>query len=123
MALAALCAALVGLAAPASEAQAQTRYTPPELEQLLAPIALYPDSVLAQVLMASAYPAEVQLAAEWLRRNPTFKDKGDAVPSTTSPGTPRCARWSPSRRCWTRWTRTPTGPRRSATRSSTSAPT
>jgi hypothetical protein len=79
LALAALCAACVGLAAPAADAQAQTRYTPPELEQLLAPIALYPDSVLAQVLMASAYPAEVQLAAEWLRRNPTFKDKGDAA--------------------------------------------
>jgi len=79
MALAALCVALVGLAAPAADAQAQTRYTPPELEQLLAPIALYPDSVLAQVLMASAYPAEVQLAAAWLRRNPTFKDKGDAA--------------------------------------------
>jgi hypothetical protein len=79
MALATLCAALVGLSAPAADAQAQTRYTPPELEQLLAPIALYPDSVLAQVLMASAYPAEVQLAAEWLRRNPTFKDKGDAA--------------------------------------------
>ncbi len=79
MALATLWAALVGFAAPTADVQAQTRYTPPELEQLLAPIALYPDSVLAQVLMASAYPAEVQLAAEWLRRNPTFKDKGDAA--------------------------------------------
>lgn len=65
---------------PGHEAKAQsTNFTQPELEQLLAPIALYPDDVLAQVLMASAYPAEVAQAADWLRRNPTFKDKGDAA--------------------------------------------
>ncbi|RPH44256.1 MAG: DUF3300 domain-containing protein [Burkholderiales bacterium] len=78
-AFAVVCFALAGLAAPAGDLRAQTRYTQPELEQLLAPIALYPDSVLAQVLMASAYPAEIGLAADWLRRNPTFKDKGDAA--------------------------------------------
>ncbi len=76
------CVALVAaLLAPSGDARAQgaSRYTQPELEQLLAPIALYPDSLLAQVLMASAYPAEVRMAADWLRRNPTFKDKGDAA--------------------------------------------
>jgi hypothetical protein len=79
-ALLACVALLAVLAAPAGDARAQSsRYTQPELEQLLAPIALYPDALLAQVLMASAYPAEVRLAADWLRRNPTFKDKGDAA--------------------------------------------
>ncbi len=74
-------ALLAALVAPSGDARAQapTGYTQPELEQLLAPIALYPDSLLAQVLMASAYPAEVRMAADWLRRNPTFKDKGDAA--------------------------------------------
>ncbi len=74
-------ALLAAFVAPSGEARAQGSpgYTQPELEQLLAPIALYPDSLLAQVLMASSYPAEVRMAADWLRRNPTFKDKGDAA--------------------------------------------
>jgi hypothetical protein len=41
-----------------------------ELEQLLAPIALYSDPLLAQVLMASTYPLEVVLAARWATQNP-----------------------------------------------------
>jgi hypothetical protein len=40
---------------------------PEELEQLVAPIALYPDSLLAQVLMASTYPLEVVEAARWVK--------------------------------------------------------
>jgi hypothetical protein len=41
-----------------------------QLEQLVAPIALYPDSLLSQVLMASTYPLEVIEAARWLEQNP-----------------------------------------------------
>jgi uncharacterized membrane protein YgcG len=41
-----------------------------ELEQLVAPIALYPDALLAQVLMASTYPLEVVYAARWSHANP-----------------------------------------------------
>ena len=41
-----------------------------ELDQMLAPIALYPDALLSQILMASTYPAEVVEAAQWSRRNP-----------------------------------------------------
>ena len=44
-----------------------------ELEQLLAPIALYPDTLLAQVLMASTYPLEVVQAARWLEKNKNLK--------------------------------------------------
>jgi uncharacterized membrane protein YgcG len=41
-----------------------------ELEQLVAPIALYPDALLAQVLMASTYPIEVVQASRWAKSNP-----------------------------------------------------
>ncbi len=43
-----------------------------ELEKLLAPIALYPDALLAQILPASAYPIEIVQAQRWLDKN---KDK------------------------------------------------
>src|SRR5258708_3589424 len=44
--------------------------TQQELDQMLAPIALYPDSLLSQVFMASTYPLEVVEAARWSRGNP-----------------------------------------------------
>jgi hypothetical protein len=44
--------------------------TQQELDQMLAPIALYPDSLLSQILMASTYPLEVVEAARWSRANP-----------------------------------------------------
>ena len=48
-----------------------------ELEQILAPIALYPDSLLTQIMMASTYPLEVVQADRWAKQN---KDKkGDAL--------------------------------------------
>jgi hypothetical protein len=48
-----------------------------ELDQLVAPIALYPDSLLAQILMASTYPLEVVMAGRWLKANQNLK--GDAL--------------------------------------------
>lgn len=48
-----------------------------ELEALVAPIALYPDALLAQVLMASTYPLEVVQAARWAKSNKSLK--GDAL--------------------------------------------
>ena len=44
-----------------------------ELAQLVAPIALYPDALLAQVLTASTYPLEVAMAARWSEKNPDLK--------------------------------------------------
>src|SRR5262245_11627181 len=41
-----------------------------QLEQLVAPIALYPDDLTSQILMASTYPLEVVEAARWSRENP-----------------------------------------------------
>ncbi|WP_168788416.1 DUF3300 domain-containing protein [Paraburkholderia aromaticivorans] len=64
--------------APASESQPQAQqYPPEELEALVAPIALYPDSLLSQVLMASTYPLEVVHAARWIKAHPGLK--GDAA--------------------------------------------
>jgi hypothetical protein len=48
-----------------------------ELDQLVAPIALYPDPLLAEVLMASAYPLDVVEAERWLQSNKDLK--GDAL--------------------------------------------
>jgi hypothetical protein len=64
---------------------ARAQGTPPrsnaQIEQLVAPIALYPDSLLSQVLMASTYPLEVVEAARWLRDNANVTGKAleDAV--------------------------------------------
>jgi len=45
-----------------------------EIEQLVAPIALYPDPLLAQILMASTYPLEIVSAARFVRENPDLKN-------------------------------------------------
>jgi hypothetical protein len=44
-----------------------------ELEQILAPIALYPDSLLTQILMASTYPLEIVSADRWAKQNKDMK--------------------------------------------------
>jgi hypothetical protein len=46
---------------------------PAQLDQLVAPIALYPDALVAQVLAASSYPAEVVEAARWMRQNSSLQ--------------------------------------------------
>src|SRR5262245_66653246 len=48
-----------------------------ELEQLVAPIALYPDELVAQILMASTYPLEVVQADRWAKAHKTLK--GEAL--------------------------------------------
>lgn len=53
-------------------------YTQAELDQMLAPVALYPDSLLSQILMAATYPLEVVQAARWSRANPGLRGQ-DAV--------------------------------------------
>ena len=54
---------------------------PEQLDSLVAPIALYPDPMLAQVLAASTYPLEIIQLQQWLTKNPGLKDKAlaDAV--------------------------------------------
>src|ERR1700741_1728814 len=64
-------------------------FAPEELEQLVAPIALYPDPLLAQVLMASTYPLEIVEAARWSQDHPDVK--GDAVADAVASQT-----WDPA---------------------------
>jgi hypothetical protein len=69
-------AAPAGAAAPAAQASADVpAFSQQELDQLLAPIALYPDALLAQVLMAATYPLEIVTAERWVKANPGLKDK------------------------------------------------
>ncbi|MFI5399351.1 MAG: DUF3300 domain-containing protein [Candidatus Binatia bacterium] len=70
-----LLALLAALAVEARAQAADTSLTRAQLEQLVAPIALYPDSLLAQVLMASTYPLEIVQAARWVGANSKLKGK------------------------------------------------
>src|SRR5262249_38684756 len=54
---------------PAPQQASQPAFKPEELDQLVAPIALHPDSLLAQILMASTYPLEVVEAARFAKDN------------------------------------------------------
>ena len=69
---------------PASAAGAKT-FSQQDLDRLLAPIALYPDALLVQILMASTYPLEIVSAARWAKDNPSVKDKAleDAMQKQT----------------------------------------
>jgi hypothetical protein len=71
-------------ATPAASSGAKS-FSQQELDQLVAPIALYPDPLLAQVLMASTYPLEVVQAERWRKANPSLKDKAleDALQQQT----------------------------------------
>jgi len=55
------------------------RYQTEELRRIVAPIALYPDPLLAQIFMASTYPIDVVLASRWLKEKGGLKD--DALDS------------------------------------------
>jgi len=59
--------------------QAPAPFSPPQLDQLLAPIALYPDPLLGQVLMAATYPLEVVEAARWLEDPGNASLRGDQL--------------------------------------------
>ena len=58
---------------PEQQQPHQQALTQQQVQQLVAPIALYPDSLLAQVLTASTYPLEVTMAARWAEKNPNLK--------------------------------------------------
>lgn len=73
-------AAAVDSAAPADAAEAvpaDEAFTNEELRKLLAPFALYPDALLAQLLPACAYPIDIVQAARWLDKNEAAVKKDD----------------------------------------------
>jgi hypothetical protein len=79
-----------GIPGQESEQPEQTfKFKKEELTQMLAPIALYPDSLIAQMLMASTYPLEIVEAERWLRQNKGLK--GDALDNALKEKT-----WDPS---------------------------
>ena len=51
------------------DSQRAPAFTQQEIDQILAPVALYPDALLSQILMAATYPRDVTEAAQWSRRN------------------------------------------------------
>src|SRR5262245_3116955 len=64
---------LMFLALPAMAQEGPKPFKPEELDQLVAPIALHPDPLLAQILMASTYPLEIVQAARFVKDNPNVK--------------------------------------------------
>jgi hypothetical protein len=59
----------------APQGQPQATLTPDQLDSLVAPIALYPDPILSQVLVASTYPLEIVEAERWLGQNSALQGK------------------------------------------------
>lgn len=87
---------IIGLMALPMESMAQRgggtqapAFKQEELEQILAPIALYPDDLLSQVLMASTYPLEIVEADRWAKQNSGLK--GDKLAAALEQ-----QRWDPS---------------------------
>ncbi len=69
--------------------QTKPVFTQQQLDQMLAPVALYPDSLLSQILMASTYPLEIVEASRWSKANPNLRGD-DAVKAAEQNG------WDPS---------------------------
>ena len=66
---------LVGAGARSDNGAAATEqpFSKDQIEQMVAPIALYPDSLVAQILMASTYPLDIVQAARWSKENPDLE--------------------------------------------------
>src|SRR5215468_2666169 len=75
--------------APQSQGSQDATIPAEQLDSLVAPIALYPDPLLAQTLAASTYPLELIQLQQWLAKNPGLKDKALADAAMKQP-------WDPS---------------------------
>jgi Protein of unknown function (DUF3300) len=78
--------------APPQEGQAAPPYTtqtPEQIQQLVAPIALYPDSLVAQILAAATFPEQVVEADRWVQSHPDLKGEALAQATDQQP-------WDPS---------------------------
>ena len=75
------------------KAEAPTPMPGDQLESLVAPIALYPDPLLAQVLVASTYPLEIIQLQQWLAKHKDLKDKALAEAVQKE-------KWDPAFRAW-----------------------
>jgi hypothetical protein len=70
---------------PAAAPGAQRQLSPEQLDSLVAPVALYPDPILSQVLVASTYPLEIVEAARWLKANSNLQGKALADAAAKQP--------------------------------------
>ena len=61
---------------PNGQAPPYAQQTPEQLQRLVAPIALYPDSLVAQILAASTFPEQVVEADRWVQAHPDLKGDG-----------------------------------------------
>ncbi len=99
-----------GQAPPLPQQQQQPPLSPQQLQDLVAPVALYPDPLLGQVLAASTYPLELMEAQQWLQQNRGLTGQAlvDAARRTELGSQHSSARRLPRRaRCLTsdiRWT-------------------
>ena len=97
-AVALLCAALLAMpydtavraqTATPTPAPASVKLPPEQLDSLVAPIALYPDPLLSQTLVASTYPLELVQLQQWMEKNKDLKDKALTEAAMKQP-------WDPS---------------------------
>jgi hypothetical protein len=96
-----------------------TTQTPEQLQQLVAPIALYPDSLVAQILAASTFPEQVVEADRWVQSHSDLK--GDALGQAVDqmPWIPASRRSRHFRPCLETWTQICPGLRHWATPTTT----
>ncbi len=87
-------------AAPAPAGQTAAPYTPEQLDQLTAPIALYPDPLVAQILMAATYPLEIVEADRWLQQPANAVLGGGQLAAALAQ-----QRWDPASSRWSRFRR------------------
>ncbi len=84
-----LCLAACFPCAALAQTDQQAFYTQSDLDQMLAPVALYPDDLLSNVLTASTYPLEVVQADRYIKQNPNLQGNALADALNTQP-------WDPS---------------------------
>ena len=84
-------AAPPGTVAPSAVDTKSDTYTQQKLDQMLAPIALYPDQLVSQILMASTFPLQIVAAARWLADPHNAALHGDALVGALGP-----MNWDPS---------------------------
>ncbi len=80
-----------GTVAPSAVNTKSNTYTQQKLDQMLAPIALYPDQLVSQILMASTFPLQIVEAARWLGNPSNAALKGDVLVTALKP-----MNWDPS---------------------------
>src|SRR6266853_1361087 len=80
-----------GTVAPSAVDTKSETYTQQQLDQMLAPIALYPDQLVLQILMASTFPLQIDQAARWLDNPSNAALKSDALVNALQP-----MNWDPS---------------------------